>query len=183
MIRFAGNVMRVVLNLASDRSLNVLSKVRAIAAAGSASLIAMALLLAPAFAQTAQRNKASRPSAAMNARPIGAFTPAVSDPRLAAALARRGTRLELRLPLHPGLRLARAQPRRPRRGPRARRRRPPKPRATVIASLGRAGHRDHARAPTISASRSAGGASPCPATSPRPRAASCPAAAKRPRSG
>lgn len=70
-----------------------MNRVRAFAAAGSASLIAMALLLAPAFAQTTQRNKASRPSAAMNARPVGAFTPAVSDPRLAAALARRGTRL------------------------------------------------------------------------------------------
>ena len=70
-----------------------MNRVRAIAAAGSASLIAMALLLAPAFAQTTQRNKASRPSTSMNARPVGAFTPAVSDPRLAAALARRGTRL------------------------------------------------------------------------------------------
>ena len=71
----------------------MLRKFRAIAAGGSASLIAIALLLAPAFAQTSQRNKASRPSASMNARPVGAFTPAVSDPRLAAALARRGTRL------------------------------------------------------------------------------------------
>ncbi|WP_114954598.1 porin [Sphingosinicella terrae] len=63
------------------------------AAAGSASLIAMALMLAPAFAQSASRTKASRPGVAATARPIGAFTPAVSDPRLAAALARRGTRL------------------------------------------------------------------------------------------
>ena len=65
-------------------------KVRAIAAAGSASLIAIALLMAPA-AQGFQR-KAARP-AATSARPVGAFTPAVSDPRLAAALARRGTRI------------------------------------------------------------------------------------------
>jgi len=69
-----------------------LSGFRAFAAAGSASLIAMALLLAPAVAQNTQHNKASRSGAAMNARPVGAFTPAVSDPRLAAALARRGTR-------------------------------------------------------------------------------------------
>src|SRR6185503_15944206 len=74
------------------RSLNVLSSFRAFAAAGSASLIAMALLLAPAVAQTTQHNKASRSGTALNARPVGAFTPAVSDPRLAAALARRGTR-------------------------------------------------------------------------------------------
>ena len=68
-------------------------KLQAIAAAGGASLIAMALLLAPASAQTSSRTKANRPTAALNARPVGAFTPAVSDPRLAAALARRGTRL------------------------------------------------------------------------------------------
>ena len=67
-------------------------KWRAIAAAGSASLVAIALMLAPASAETGQR-KASRPTAALNGRPVGAFTPAVSDPRLAAALARRGTRL------------------------------------------------------------------------------------------
>jgi hypothetical protein len=66
-------------------------KLQAIAAVGSASLIAIALLLAPASAQTS-RTKA-RPAAAQNGRPAGAFTPAVSDPRLAAALARRGTRL------------------------------------------------------------------------------------------
>jgi hypothetical protein len=69
-------------------------RLRAIGTAGSASLIAMALLLAPALAATtSQRNKANRPAASLNARPIGAFTPAVSDPRLAAALARRGTSL------------------------------------------------------------------------------------------
>jgi len=50
----------------------------------------MALLIAPALAATTQRNKANRQAAALNARPIGAFTPAVSDPRLAALLARRG---------------------------------------------------------------------------------------------
>jgi hypothetical protein len=56
------------------------------AAGGSASLVAIALLLAPAVAAPTQ--KASRSAAT-----VGAFTPAVSDPRLAAALARRGTRL------------------------------------------------------------------------------------------
>lgn len=66
-------------------------KIRAMAAGGGASLIAMALMLAPAVAQTS-RAKASRPTAAATGRPIGAFTPAVSDPRLAAALARRGSR-------------------------------------------------------------------------------------------
>jgi hypothetical protein len=65
-----------------------LKKVRDIVAVGSASLAAIALLLAPAIAQTSGPRPVS-----MTARPAGAFTPAVSDPRLAAALARRGTRL------------------------------------------------------------------------------------------
>jgi hypothetical protein len=60
---------------------------------GSASLVAMALLLAPAFGATTQRIKANRTAQALPGRPLGAFTPAVSDPRLAAALARRGTSL------------------------------------------------------------------------------------------
>jgi hypothetical protein len=54
----------------------------------------MALLLAPALAATTtQRIKANRTAQALPGRPLGAFTPAVSDPRLAAALARRGTSL------------------------------------------------------------------------------------------
>jgi len=57
--------------------------------AGGASLVAMALLLAPTLAD-AQRGRARTP-AALSARPIDAFTPAVSDPRLAAALARRSS--------------------------------------------------------------------------------------------
>ncbi|MDQ8757040.1 hypothetical protein RCO27_12455 [Sphingosinicella sp. LHD-64] len=65
-------------------------KLRAIGSAGGASLVAMALLLAPALAaSTAVRNTA-RPPAIAQARPVGAFTPAVSDPRLAALLARSG---------------------------------------------------------------------------------------------
>ena len=67
-----------------------MSKLRAIGTAGSASLVAMALMLAPAMAAPAQRGKASRPATSLGNRPVGAFTPAVSDPRLAAALARRG---------------------------------------------------------------------------------------------
>ncbi len=70
-----------------------MTKLRAIGTAGSASLAAIALMLAPALAATTQRSKANRPPASLNARPVGAFTPAVSDPRLAAALARRGTAL------------------------------------------------------------------------------------------
>lgn len=66
---------------------------RAIAAAGGVSLTAIALLLAPALGATTQRNKGNRPVSALNARPIGTFTPAVSDPRLAALLARRGSGL------------------------------------------------------------------------------------------
>ena len=58
---------------------------------GSASLAAIALLLAPALAAPSQRTKASRTVTALGNRPVGAFTPSVSDPRLAAALARRGT--------------------------------------------------------------------------------------------
>ena len=58
---------------------------------GSASLAAIALLLAPALAAPSQRTKATRTVTALGNRPVGAFTPSVSDPRLAAALARRGT--------------------------------------------------------------------------------------------
>ena len=67
---------------------------RAIGVAGGVSLTAIALLLAPALGATTQRSKANRPTqVSLSGRPIGAFTPAVSDPRLAALLARRGTGL------------------------------------------------------------------------------------------
>ncbi|WP_129793494.1 hypothetical protein [Sphingosinicella sp. CPCC 101087] len=69
-----------------------MSQLRGLAALGGASLIAMALVLAPAIAQTGSRAKA-RPSLVVSGRPIGAFTPAVSDPRLAATLARRGSQI------------------------------------------------------------------------------------------
>jgi hypothetical protein len=65
-------------------------KLRAIAVAGGASLTALSLLLAPAIASSSQAERAQRPQMSMNGRPMTAFTPAVSDPRLAAALARRG---------------------------------------------------------------------------------------------
>ena len=52
--------------------------------------MAMALMLAPALAAPGQRTKASRPATSLGNRPLGTFTPAVSDPRL-AALARRGS--------------------------------------------------------------------------------------------
>jgi len=68
-----------------------LKGLRAIGITGGASLVAIALLFAPALGATTERSKALRPFApSLNARPVGAFTPAVSDPRLAAALARRG---------------------------------------------------------------------------------------------
>lgn len=70
-----------------------MKRLRAIGTAGGASLAAIALLLAPALGATTQRIKANRPAPSLSARAADAFTPAVSDPRLAAALARRGTDL------------------------------------------------------------------------------------------
>lgn len=64
---------------------------RVFGAAAAGSLIATALVLAPALAASTQRAKA-RPAAA-TARLAGSFTPAVADPRLAAVLARRGSSL------------------------------------------------------------------------------------------
>ena len=70
-----------------------MKRLRAIGTAGGASLLAVALVLAPAWAAPSQRSKANRPTTTLGGRPVGAFTPAVSDPRLAAALARRGTNI------------------------------------------------------------------------------------------
>ena len=57
--------------------------------AGGAALVALSVLLSPALAATSQEKaKKTRPSAASISS--GSFTPAVSDPRLAAELARRG---------------------------------------------------------------------------------------------
>ncbi len=62
-------------------------KVGGIGAAGSAALVALSLMLTPALAASSQPAKKLRPAASLGA---GTFTPAVSDPRLAAELARRG---------------------------------------------------------------------------------------------
>lgn len=66
-----------------------LKRLGGLVAAGSASLVALALLLAPTLAANAQRSS-GRAVAALPSRPMGAFTPAVADPRLAAVLARSG---------------------------------------------------------------------------------------------
>jgi hypothetical protein len=58
-----------------------------LAAAGGASLVALALMLAPASATNAQQKASPRAGPSLSA---GSFTPAVADPRLAAALQRRG---------------------------------------------------------------------------------------------
>jgi hypothetical protein len=68
-----------------------LRKPRAIGSAAGVSLVAIALTLAPALAAPGQRANAGRTNSSFSARPLGSFTPAVSDPRLAAALARRGS--------------------------------------------------------------------------------------------
>jgi hypothetical protein len=62
---------------------------RAIGTVGGASLLATALLLAPALAAPTQRPQQVRMNAPAAGRPLGAFTPAVADPRLGALLARR----------------------------------------------------------------------------------------------
>ena len=63
-------------------------KVGAIAGLGGASLIALALVLTPALAAP---NKKGQPRSAPSliGRGVSSFTPAVADPRLAAAFARR----------------------------------------------------------------------------------------------
>jgi hypothetical protein len=63
-------------------------KTGGITAAGSAALVALALALTPALsATTQQKAKKARPSVSLRS---GSFTPAVTDPRLAAELVRRG---------------------------------------------------------------------------------------------
>lgn len=60
-----------------------------IAASGSAALIALALALAPALAASLQPPKAKKNPSIISLS-MGSFTPAVADPRLAAAFAGRG---------------------------------------------------------------------------------------------
>ncbi|GAA4828911.1 hypothetical protein GCM10023232_29520 [Sphingosinicella ginsenosidimutans] len=68
----------------------MLKKARTNALIGGGTLIAAALLLAPALAATGVTRAAPR-AAALNGLAVSTdFTPAVTDPRLAAALARRG---------------------------------------------------------------------------------------------
>ena len=64
-----------------------MKSIRGIAALGGASLVALSLLLSPAAAVQTDRTKAR---AGSRGPAVASFTPAVSDPRLAAALARRG---------------------------------------------------------------------------------------------
>jgi hypothetical protein len=65
-----------------------LKKALAIGIAGSVSLLALAM--AAPSESSAQRGASSRAAFPAPSRPIGSFTPAVRDPRLAAELARRG---------------------------------------------------------------------------------------------
>lgn len=63
-------------------------KLGGMVAIGGASLLALSLMLPPAFAAPAQQKaKKARPAPSLSA---GSFTPAVANPRLAAEFARRG---------------------------------------------------------------------------------------------
>ncbi len=73
----------------SIRESNDVKKLGGITAAGGVSLLAISLLLAPAFAATTQNQGETKVRAGPSLR-VGGFTPAVADPRLAAELARRG---------------------------------------------------------------------------------------------
>jgi hypothetical protein len=64
------------------------TKLGLIGGAGSAAFVALALVLTPAIAASTD-GKTVRPRPAVSFR-SGGFTPAISDPRLAAELARRG---------------------------------------------------------------------------------------------
>src|SRR5690349_7148272 len=70
-----------------EGSESLLRKVRAIGTIGSTSLLAMALLLVPTLAAGQRAPQQTRMNAPVSGRPLGAFTPAVSDPRLSAMLA------------------------------------------------------------------------------------------------
>jgi hypothetical protein len=63
--------------------------VRGIGMAGGAALTALALVLSPAWAASTTEQKAKKPRPSVSLR-SGSFTPAVTDPRLAAELVRRG---------------------------------------------------------------------------------------------
>ena len=65
-----------------------MKKALALGIAGSVSLLALAMAMPGE--SVAQRGSASRTALPSSSRPVGTFTPAVRDPRLAAELARRG---------------------------------------------------------------------------------------------
>lgn len=68
-----------------------MNKIGAIGGLGGASLIALALVLSPAMASS-QKKGQSRPAPSLIGRGVSSFTPAVANPRLAAAFARRDFR-------------------------------------------------------------------------------------------
>jgi hypothetical protein len=64
-------------------------KIGAVAGTGCAALAALSLVLTPALAASTEHHRLPRPHFNITIRP-GGFTPAITDPRLAAELARRG---------------------------------------------------------------------------------------------
>jgi hypothetical protein len=64
-------------------------KVGAVMGTGCAALAALSLVLTPAMAASSENNRLPKPHLNIVIRP-GGFTPAITDPRLAAELARRG---------------------------------------------------------------------------------------------
>lgn len=66
-----------------------MTKVKAMAAAGGAALVALSVVLSPALA-TSLQPKPAKKIRAETLFTAGGFTPAVADPRLAAEFARRG---------------------------------------------------------------------------------------------
>jgi hypothetical protein len=66
-------------------------KIGAISAMGGASLVALSLVLSPAFAASSQEKlRKEKVAAVLGTGVVSSFTPAVADPRLAAEFARRG---------------------------------------------------------------------------------------------
>lgn len=58
---------------------------------GGTSLVALALVLTPALAASAKdKARKDRPATSISSGFVSSFTPAVADPRLAAAFAKRG---------------------------------------------------------------------------------------------
>ena len=145
-VRFARNGGRVVLNPDMEGRRGVLRRLachrdggKRIAAGDGAAARPCARPPPP----SGTRRIARPPS--LGGRPVGAFTPAVSDPRLAAALARRGTSINSDFRFTPadglgersrGVRVA-VRARAPTRWP--------TPQRAAVPDRGLAGHRDHAQ--------------------------------------